>query len=125
MTGEERFSHQFLPCRFSGIGTGSTLLTLRIIGNITTFNKLKWSGMDKTISAAEANRNFSKLLRDVREGQSYVVTSHGRPVAKITPAGSGSDVEERSRAALLARLRAETAVDVGRWTREDLYEDAV
>ena len=80
--------------------------------------------MDKAISAADANRNFSKLLRDVREGQSYVVTSHGRPVAKITPAGSRSDVEERSRAALLARLRAETVVDVGRWTREELYEDA-
>ena len=47
MTGEERFSHQFLPCRFSGIGTGPTL----------------W-------------------------------------------------------------LRAETVVDVGRWIREDLYEES-
>ena len=36
-------------------------------------------------SAAEANRRFSQLLRAVREGDSYVVTAHGKPVAKIIP----------------------------------------
>ena len=41
--------------------------------------------MEKAVSAADANRRFSKLLRAVREGQSYVVTSHGEPVARITP----------------------------------------
>jgi prevent-host-death family protein len=80
--------------------------------------------MDKAISAADANRNFSKLLRDVREGQSYVVTSHGRPVAKIMPVGADVGLEKRNLAALLARLRAEPIVDVGRWSRDELYEDA-
>jgi prevent-host-death family protein len=41
--------------------------------------------MEKPVSAADANRKFSKLLRAVREGQSYVVTSHGKAVAKIVP----------------------------------------
>jgi prevent-host-death family protein len=41
--------------------------------------------MEKTISAADANRRFSELLRGVREGQSYVVTSHGKVVARISP----------------------------------------
>ena len=41
--------------------------------------------MEKAISAAEANRKFSQVLRGVREGRSYVVTSHGRPVARIAP----------------------------------------
>ena len=80
--------------------------------------------MDKAISAADANRNFSKLLRDVREGQSYVVTSHGRPVAKIIPARAQAESEERGRAALLARLRSEPVVDIAPWTRDELYEDA-
>jgi prevent-host-death family protein len=42
--------------------------------------------MEKSVSAADANRRFSDLLRGVRQGQSYVVTSHGRPVAKLIPA---------------------------------------
>ena len=41
--------------------------------------------MEKAISAAEANRKFSQVLREVREGLSFIVTSHGKPVAKITP----------------------------------------
>ena len=42
------------------------------------------TSMDKAFSAADANRRFSELLRTVRKGQSVVVTSHGKPVAKIT-----------------------------------------
>ena len=41
--------------------------------------------MDKAVSAADANRRFSELLRTVKQGRSVVVTSHGKPVAKITP----------------------------------------
>jgi prevent-host-death family protein len=80
--------------------------------------------VEKPISAAEANRRFSKVLRSVREGRSVVVTSHGKPVAKIVPAGQRDNGSAwRARAALVARLRAEPVIDVGRWTRDDLYED--
>jgi len=41
--------------------------------------------MQKAVSAADANRKLSELLRTVRNGHSYVVTSHGKPVAKIMP----------------------------------------
>ncbi len=41
--------------------------------------------MDEPISATDANRYFSALIRGVQVGQSYVVTSHGRPVARIVP----------------------------------------
>lgn len=77
--------------------------------------------MDEAISAAEANRMFYRLLRGVRQGGSYVVTSHGRPVARLVPAGEG--VAGGARAALLARLEQQPAADAGRWTRDDLYED--
>lgn len=78
--------------------------------------------MDEAISAAEANRSFSRLLRGVREGRSYVVTSHGRPVARLVPVG-GEGVAGGARAALLLRLAQQPAADAGRWTRDDLYED--
>jgi prevent-host-death family protein len=39
--------------------------------------------MDQTISAADANRRFSRILRNVRDGQTFVVTAHGKPVARI------------------------------------------
>ena len=79
--------------------------------------------MDKAISAAAANRNFSKLLRAVREGHTYVVTSHGKPVAKIVPAGPDAGLQKRNLAALLARLRTEPVVEIGPWSRDELYED--
>lgn len=78
--------------------------------------------MEKAVSAAEANRNFSQLLRDVRDGQSYVVTSHGRPVARIAPVQEGPATAAHARSSLLARLRSERVVNIGRWKREELYE---
>ena len=79
--------------------------------------------MDESVSSADANRNFSQILRGVREeGASYIVTSHGKPVAKIVPCESGNEVSTRARSALLERLRAEPVVDAARWTREELYE---
>ena len=79
--------------------------------------------MDEAVSAADANRKFSLILRNVREGHSYVVTSHGRPVARIVPAGGHENVATGARAALLARLEKQAVVNVGRWTRDELYED--
>lgn len=79
--------------------------------------------MEETISAADANRKFSSLLRGVREGHTYIVTSHGTPVARIVPAGPQSRVAASARKALLARLRRQPAVDIGRWSRQELYED--
>jgi prevent-host-death family protein len=78
--------------------------------------------MDQAISAAEANRSFSRLLREVREGRSYVVTAHGRLVARIIPCNDTDAVRATARSALLQRLGAQNAADVGRWTRDELYE---
>ncbi len=77
--------------------------------------------MDDSVSAAEANRNFSRLLRSVREGKSFTVTSHGRPIARIIPVDEG-DSMRRTRQALFERLAKQPAVNAGTWTREELYE---
>ena len=80
--------------------------------------------MDKSVSAADANRRFSELLRTVKKGGSVVVTSHGKPVARIMPVVEDERASEGARSALIARLRAERVVNVGRWTRDELYDDA-
>ena len=80
--------------------------------------------MNKPVSAADANRRFSELLRAVKKGQSVVVTSHGKPVAKISPIAEDDRGEEGARAALFARLRRERVVNAGRWTRDKLYDVA-
>ena len=80
--------------------------------------------MDKAVSAADANRRFSELLRTVKKGRSVIVTSHGKPVAKITPVVEDERAAAGARAVLLARLRTERAVTVGRWTRDELYDEA-
>jgi prevent-host-death family protein len=80
--------------------------------------------MNRSVSAAEANRRFSRLLSEVRQGRSYVVTSHGRPVAKISPPGQSEEMTLAARKALFERLRRQPAVNIARWTRDELYEDA-
>jgi prevent-host-death family protein len=81
--------------------------------------------MDKTISAAEANRKFSRVLREVREdGVAYTVTSHGEPVARIVPPEDGADTErERAKQRLLKRLRSQKPMNSGPWSRAEAYDE--
>ena len=80
--------------------------------------------MDEAVSAAEANRRFSRILREVREGRSYVVTSHGKPVARIVPAQRDNRVASAAKSVLLARLASQPVLGIGhRWRRDDLYDD--
>jgi prevent-host-death family protein len=81
------------------------------------------SVMEEAVSAADANRRFSLLLRGVREGRSYVVTSHGKPVARLIPAGKHEGVATSARSTLLSRLEQQPVINAGRWTRDELYED--
>jgi len=83
--------------------------------------------MKKSISAAEAKRKFSELLRGVRKGRSYLVTSYGEPVAKLVPAAQDKRVKAGALSALLARLSSQPAVKGvkarRRWTRDELYSE--
>ena len=75
------------------------------------------------VSAADANRRFSELLRQVRRGRSFVVTSHGKPVARLVPVDEGDQVSARARGLLLDRLQSQPVIDIGPWNRDELYED--
>jgi len=54
------------------------------------------------------------------------VTAHGRPIARLVPAAEGAEEERRVREAawraLLERIAKQPVVDMGRWTRDELYE---
>ena len=79
--------------------------------------------MTKFVSAAEANRHFSKLLREASAGERVVVTSRGRPVAQITRV---EDDEASTRAGNFAELTSWLAdrpvLDLPRVTRDEMYE---
>lgn len=78
--------------------------------------------MENTVSAADANRSFSHILREVRGGASFVVTAHGKPVARIVPCEQADATRAAARAALLRQLREQPVIDIGPWRRDDLYE---
>ena len=80
--------------------------------------------MSTAVSAADANRDFSKLLRRVRDGGSYIITSHGKPVAKIVPFDAKDCIRAAARGTLFSRLEGQPpGRPIGRWTRDELYED--
>lgn len=76
----------------------------------------------KTISAGDANRHFSSLLRDVATGEVVTVLSRGKPVATIAPARSGNGEREAAKLNLLTRLRQQITSGSRNWTRNELYE---
>lgn len=76
--------------------------------------------MDKAITATEANQRFSEMLRDVAQGESYTVTSRGRPVARVVPVEAEDQQGKIKR--LLEKLSKEPIRHSGPWKREDLYD---
>jgi prevent-host-death family protein len=82
------------------------------------------------VSAAEANRSFSKIFRRAAEGETITITDRGKPVAILSPAPpsqtpSPEEVERRMK--LLDEI-ATTAQErgplmLGRFQRDWAYDD--
>ncbi len=80
----------------------------------------------KIVSLREANKDFSKLIREIeRKGETYVITRHGRPVARLVPesADKRSDPDWVLAFDEMKRLHAE-GLDLGglRVKRDELYD---
>ncbi|MCV0415370.1 MAG: type II toxin-antitoxin system prevent-host-death family antitoxin [Brevundimonas sp.] len=75
------------------------------------------------MTATEANRDFSRIFRDVARGARYVITAHGKPMVRMEPAAEPATGEDR--AARLRVLADELGALPGRApgpiTREDGY----
>ena len=81
--------------------------------------------MPITVTATEANRSLSRLLREVERGKRVVITSHGRKVAVMSPAEEQAPTREQRLAALeklKERWATQPHITIGPWTREELYE---
>ncbi len=77
----------------------------------------------KTVTAAEANRQFSAVLREVAQGGRVMVTSRGKPVATIEPVRRASTARVgAAKRRLLERLATVEPVGHRDWTRDDLYD---
>jgi prevent-host-death family protein len=81
--------------------------------------------MTRAITTTEANRNFSEILRHVQDGEEFLITSHGRPIARITKVDADRDEADREAAwqRLMEHLDSVEAVNAGSWTRDELYDD--
>ena len=78
----------------------------------------------KTVTAAEANRQFSAVLREVAQGKRVMVTSRGKPVATIEPLRprAGTARAGAAKRRLLEHLATVKPAGVRDWTRDDLYD---
>jgi prevent-host-death family protein len=84
----------------------------------------------KRVAAAEANRNFSRLMREAEAGETIVVMSHDQPRVVISSARKGlasqAEVAQRKAAwrALKDRVDAQPAQSIQwKFDRDQLYED--
>ena len=78
----------------------------------------------RMITATEANRDFSKLLEQVENGDSVNITKHGKIVASIIPAKRTLEDMKRAKREHLALLRSTKPIPgLKRGTREEIYDD--
>ncbi|MCP4756122.1 MAG: type II toxin-antitoxin system prevent-host-death family antitoxin [Proteobacteria bacterium] len=77
----------------------------------------------KTITAADANRRFSAVLREVSRGEILTIVSRGKPVATISPVKTDSPNRRIAQKSLIARLRKMDKTGCRDWTRNELYDN--
>ena len=80
--------------------------------------------MMKSVSAAEANRSFSKLLGSVDRGEEFLITSRGRPVARLVPAATAEQAGAKAKAAkkFFGDLAKRPVRNFARITRGEIYD---
>lgn len=76
----------------------------------------------QTVRAVDANRHFSNVLKQVSQGEEFLVIARGKPVATIAPVRSADNAHAVARGMLLERLANQEPTGVRNWTRDELYE---
>lgn len=77
----------------------------------------------KTVTAADANRRFSAILREVSQGEEMTIVSRGKPVATIGPVKVDSSDRHVAKTNLIDRLKKRELSGSRNWTRNELYDD--
>jgi antitoxin (DNA-binding transcriptional repressor) of toxin-antitoxin stability system len=83
----------------------------------------------RTVSARDANQNFSKVLAEVERGETVRITKNGRTVAEMRPSSEDRRDDPEWRAAYermiqLMESTPDTGYRVGKITEDDKYGDA-
>ncbi len=82
-----------------------------------------------TLTARDANQNFSKVLAEVEKGETVLITKNGKTVAELRPRADDPRDDPEWRAAYermvtLMRAWPDTGYRVGKITEDDKYGDA-
>jgi prevent-host-death family protein len=77
-----------------------------------------------TVGAREANRSFSKILKEAESGKTVTITRNGKPVAQLTPAQTPPSAKKRkkSMAKLMALLEKGYDLGGGPYPRDEMHE---
>jgi prevent-host-death family protein len=82
--------------------------------------------VSRTVTAGEADQQFSQLLAAVERGEEVTITRQGLPVAVIAPVARQDDAEARARRAeaveRMVALMQEGLPLGGPFTRDELHE---
>jgi prevent-host-death family protein len=82
--------------------------------------------MEKEVTLRDANQRFAQYVRSVEQGDSFVITRRGKPVARLAPIETGRRVLTPEQQA--ARERARECMRKGwdlsglKFNRDELYE---
>lgn len=78
-----------------------------------------------TVSLQQANQQFSKLIASVEKGETFVITRHGKPVARLVPHEHDKTHDPEWLAAyrrMMARLEQGAPLGGLRIDRNELYD---
>ena len=78
----------------------------------------------RTISLTTANREFSRLIRDVERGEAVLITRCDRPIARLEPYRADRTAEPEWAAAyarMMAQLEEGASLSGLKIRREELY----
>ena len=79
----------------------------------------------RTVSLMTAYQKFSRLVRAIERGRGFVITRHGRPIAKLAPRGAGKSADPEWTAAhrrMMARLSEGASLGGLRIERDELHD---
>ena len=100
------------------------LPALSFSSKVVKYATLVWIWLSKKLSRPP--RPIEAFPGCCAECARAAVTAHGKPVARLVPAGAEDEIDRRVREAakqeLLRRLERQPVCDIGRWTRDELYE---
>lgn len=81
--------------------------------------------MRDRITLRQANQHFARYVAAVEQGNEFVITRRGRPVAKLVPVSQERALIGEQRSALertVKRMRYGFHLGGGGFRRDDLYE---